>query len=129
MKTTHEPLLFPKESYQIQGSIFEVYRELGPGFLESVYQECLEREFILRKIPFVAQQDLQIHYKGNILTQSFRADFICFDSIILELKAVKEIAPEHQAQILNYQRSAKLRLGLLVNFCSHPKVTIQRFAL
>lgn len=124
---SHDRILFKEESYAIQGAIFEVHRELGCGFLEAVYQECLERELTLRAIPFAAKPALAIRYKGELLQQSYQPDVICFGSIILELKAVRELAPEHQAQILNYLKASGLRLGLLVNFASHPQVTIKRF--
>jgi GxxExxY protein len=123
----HEKILLAEECFRIQGAIYEVYRELGSGFLESVYQECLEREFVRSGIPFEAQQELPITYHGEKLTQRFRADFICFEFVILEIKAVREIAPEHKAQTLNYLKATGLNVGLLVNFGSHPKVTIQRF--
>ncbi len=123
----HEKILLAEECFRIQGAIYDVYRELGSGFLESVYQECLEREFVRSNIPFEAQKDLGITYRGEKLTQRFRADFICFQSVILEIKAIREIAPEHKAQILNYLKATGLTVGLLVNFGSHPKATIQRF--
>ncbi|MFN9445174.1 MAG: GxxExxY protein, partial [Pirellulaceae bacterium] len=94
-----EKILFKDESYAIQGAIFDVYREMGCGFLESVYQECLEKEFRLQNIPFVSQAELKLTYKGEPLLQTYKPDFICFNQIIVELKAVKAIAPEHQAQV------------------------------
>jgi GxxExxY protein len=124
-----ESILFKEESYAIQGAIFEVYREMGCGFLESVYQECLELEFLERSIPFVAQQDLQLFYKGKKLRQKYIPDFICYDQVIVELKAVKEVAPEHKAQVINYLKASQLRLGLLVNLGDYPKATITRLAL
>jgi len=129
MSTEKDKLVYKKETYEIRGAVFEVYREMGCGFLEAVYQECLEREFGQRGIPFVAQTELKLFYKSERLDQFYRPDFICFDKIIVELKAVKEIAPEHQAQLLNYLRASKLRLGLLVNFGSHPQVQVQRIVL
>ena len=125
----HERLVLAEECYRIQGAIFEVHRELGSGFLESVYQECLEREFVRSLIPFESQKEISLIYRGEKLIQHFRADFICFQSIILELKAVREIAPEHKAQILNYLKATGLKVGLLVNFGSYPKATVQRFVL
>jgi GxxExxY protein len=122
-------IFFKDECYAIQGAIFEVYREMGCGFLESVYQECLEKELATRGIPFRAQSDLQLAYKGFPLKQTYKPDLICYDQIIVELKAVKELAAEHEAQILNYLKSTGMRLGLLVNFGSYPKATIKRFAL
>ncbi len=125
----HEKVLYRAESYAIQGAIFDVYREMGCGFLEAVYQECLEKEFFKRGLSFRAQPELYLHYKGELLSQTYRPDFICHEKIILELKAVKEIAPEHQAQIMNYLKATGMKLGLLINFGSHPKVTIKRFVM
>jgi len=125
----HEKLLFKNEVYAIQGAIFEVYREMGPGFLEAVYQECLEREFRDRSIPFAPQKKLLLTYKGNPLEQRYKPDFICYGKIILELKAVTELGKEHNAQLFNYLKASGLRLGLLVNFGHHPKVEIERIIL
>ena len=124
----HKKILFKDECYIIQGALFEVYREMGCGFLESVYQECLEKEFLARKLPFAAQKELPLSYKGQRLDQIYKPDFICYDKIIVELKAVKEIAPEHKAQLLNYLKATGLELGLLVNFGAYPKVEIIRMA-
>lgn len=118
-----------EESYAIQGAVFEVYREMGNGFLEAVYQECLERELVAKSIPFTAQTELALNYKGSLLKQTYKPDFICFEKIIVELKAVKELAPEHKAQIINYLKATGLRLGLLVNFGSRPKAQIERIIL
>lgn len=122
-------ILFKDECYAINGAIFEVYREMGCGFLEAVYQECLAKEFLLKGIPFVAQPELRLIYKQQPLLQTYKPDFVCFDKIIVELKAVKAVAPEHQAQVLNYLKATGYRLGLLVNFGDYPKATIQRLAL
>ena len=119
-------LLYKDECYRIQGAVFEVYRETGCGFLEPVYQECLEREFTLRAIPFVAQQELTLTYKGQLLRQTYKPDFVCFGEIILELKALNQIIGEHRAQVLNYLKITGFRLGLLINFGSHPKATVER---
>jgi len=122
-------ILFKEECYVIQGAIFDVYREMGCGFLEAVYQECLEIELSSRGIPFVAQQGLELTYKGEPLKQSYQPDLICYGKIIVELKAVKEIAPEHKAQVINYLKATQMKLGLLVNFASYPKASITRLAL
>ena len=127
-KMVDEKLLFPEESYAIQGAIFDVYHEMGCGFLEAVYQECLEKEFRWRQLPFEEQKDLVLSYKGEQLTQTYKPDFICYSKIIVELKAVKEIAPEHKAQMLNYLKATGLELGLLVNFGAYPKAEIVRIA-
>jgi len=121
-----ENLKYEKESYQIRGSVFEVYREMGCGFLESVYQECLEKEFGHQKIPFVAQRELILQYKGDCLEHTFKPDFICFEQIIVEIKAANELANEHRAQVHNYLKATGLELALLVNFGHYPKVQIER---
>jgi len=91
-------------------------------------QECLEKELKKRGVPFVAQQELQLMYKGEPLRQTYKPDLICYGQIIVELKAVKEIAPEHKAQVLNYLKATGMKLGLLVNFGTYPKATITRLA-
>ena len=125
----HEKILFKEECYEIQGAIFEVYREMGCGFLESVYQECLEKELSKRGIPFVAQQELQLTYKSEPLQKTYRPDLVCYGQIIVELKAVKDISPEHKAQVINYLKATGIKLGLLVNFGTYPKASITRLAL
>ena len=97
-----DKIIFRDECYAIQGAVFEVYREMGCGFLEPVYQECMEYELTRVGIPFVSQPELQLFYKGELLHHTYKPDLICFDKIILELKAVKVLLPEHEAQILNY---------------------------
>jgi len=124
-----EKIIFKEKSYAIQGAIFEVYKTMGSGFLESVYQECLEKEFELRKIPFKSQKEIRLNYKNILLNQTYRADFICFDSILIEIKAVSQILDVHRAQVLNYLEASNLKLGLLVNFSSFPKVDIERIVL
>ncbi len=119
-------LKYPEQSYRLRGAVFEVYREMGCGFLEAVYQECLERELALQAIPFIAQRDLVLHYKGTPLVQTYRPDFICYELIIVEIKAVKELTNEHRAQVHNYLKATGLELGLLVNFGHYPKVEIER---
>nr|NJM04861.1 GxxExxY protein [Desulfobacula sp.] len=122
-------LILEEETYAIRGAVFEVYREMGCGFLEAVYQECLEKELASQKIPFVSQPELNLNYKGRSLQQTYKPDLICYNQIILELKAVKDIAPEHKAQVINYLKATHLKIGLLINFGSHPKIQIERFAL
>jgi GxxExxY protein len=120
--------LFKEESYAIRGACFEVYKEMGPGFLEAVYQECLAREFARREIPFSAQKQLGLSYKGEPLEQTYVPDFICHDKIIVEIKGVKNIAPEHRAQLLNYLKATGIKLGFLVNFGHYPQIEIERMA-
>jgi GxxExxY protein len=122
-------IVYREESYQIMGACFEVYKEKGCGFLEAVFQECLEMEFGDQAIPFVAQPKLALIYKGRPLRQSYTPDFVCFDKIIVELKAVSALTDEHRAQVHNYLRATGHRLGLLVNFGHFPKVEYERIAL
>jgi GxxExxY protein len=122
-------MLYPDEVFRIQGAIFEVNREVGVGFLEAVYQECLAMEFADRGVPFRAKPNLSLTYKGATLRQTYAPDFICYDKIIVELKALRDFAPEHRAQVLNYLKATDLRLGLLVNFGCMPKARIERLAL
>ncbi|MBN2210650.1 MAG: GxxExxY protein, partial [Sedimentisphaerales bacterium] len=124
-----EKILYSEECYAIQGATFEVYREIGCGFLEAVYQECLIREFKLRRIPFVSQPELKIIYKEELIDQTYKPDFICFDKIIVELKATKAILDEHKAQIFNYLKASGFKLGLLINFGHCPKVEVVRIIL
>ena len=122
-------IIYKEESFAIQGAVFEVYREMGHGFLESVYQECMARELKDRGVPFSAQPELQLLYKGQPLEQRYKPDFICYGKIIIELKAVKDILAEHKAQVINYLKASGIKLGLLVNFGSYPKATVLRLVL
>lgn len=122
-------LVYRDESYKIVGACFEVYKDKGCGFLESVFQECLELEFGFQGVPFDAQRALRVEYKGHPLKQDFIADFVCFDKIIVELKAVSRLADEHRAQVLNYLNATGFKLGLLVNFGHHPKLEWERIVL
>lgn len=122
-------LIYSDEVFRIQGAIFDVSREMGIGFLEAVYQECLALEFAARDIPFVARRPVALAYKGQPLLQTYQPDFVCFDEIIVELKVARELAPEHRAQTLNYLKATGLRLGLLVNFGCAPKAKVERLIL
>ena len=122
-------IIYKDEAYAIQGACFEVYKTLGSGFLEAVYQEALAQEFSLQNIPFAEQCELKLQYKNVPLHQTYKPDFVCFDKIIVEIKAVSALAPEHEAQLLNYLKITNMRLGLLVNFGHYPKVEIKGFAL
>ena len=117
------------ESFEIMGACFEVYKEKGSGFLEAVYQECLELEFAIRNVPFLAQPQLALTYKGKPLKSKYTPDFICYNKIVLELKAVTTLTDEHRAQVQNYLRATKFKLGLLVNFGHYPKVEYERIVL
>ncbi len=102
---------------------------MGSGFLEPVYQECLERELEARTIPFASQKELKLAYKGFPLDAKYIADFVCFDKILLEIKAVSQLLGVHRAQVVNYLRATGLRLGLLVNFHSTPTLDYERIVL
>ena len=121
-------IIYKDESYQLNGACFDVYKEKGCGFLEDVYQECLEIEFELRDIPFETQPPLKLEYKGHSLRKKYIPDFICFGKIIVEIKAVKEITDEHRAQVQNYLKATGYTLGLIINFGHYPKVQIERIA-
>jgi GxxExxY protein len=122
-------VIYPDESYKIMGACFEVYKEKGCGFLEAVYQECLELELADQAIPFTAQKKIQLSYKGRPLKQTYEPDFICYEKIVMEIKAVSTLTDEHRAQVHNYLRATGHRLGILVNFGHFPKVESERIAL
>lgn len=111
-----DTLLHKNESFKIIGAAMEVHKTLGCGFVEPVYQEALAIEMAKRNIPFEREKELAINYKGNKLSKTFRADFICYNKINLELKAVSEFTDEHYAQIYSYLKASKMDLGILINF-------------
>ena len=122
----NKEFIFKDESYKILGACFEVYNEIGNGFLEAVYQECLLIEFNKQGIPFEEKPVLNIKYKDIELDQTYQPDFICYKEIILEIKSASNLREEHKAQIINYLKAAGKRLGFLINFGSHPKMEYQR---
>lgn len=109
-------ILYKNESFRIIGAAMEVHKVLGCGFVEVVYQEALEEEFKKRNIPYEREKELKINYKDKLLSKTFRADFICYDNIILELKAVHEFTDDHYAQIYSYLKASNMPLGILINF-------------
>jgi GxxExxY protein len=113
-------------TYAIIGAAMEVHRGLGPGFLEAVYQEALALELADRAIPFEREVELAIAYKGRTLKISYRADFICYGDILIELKALAHLGPVEEAQILNYLKATGIEVGLLINFCA-PSLEYRRF--
>ena len=119
-------MLYAEETHALLGACFEVYKDKGCGFLEAVFQECLQLELADRGIPFVAQPQLQLSYKGRPLRQSYQPDFLCYDKVILEIKAVTKLADDHRAQIHNYLKASGRRVGLLVNFGHFPLVEHER---
>ena len=108
------------------GACFEVYKQKGSGFVEPVYQQCLSIEFSMQGVPAAEQVELQLDYKGRTLHQTYRPDFICFEKIIVEIKAVSKLADEHRAQVHNYLKATGFKLGLLVNFGHYPQVEWER---
>jgi len=122
-------IIFREEAYRIMGACFEVYREKGCGFLEAVFQECLELELTDQGIPFRVHPVLTLNYKGRALRQTYTPDFVCCETIILEIKAVSALTDEHRAQVHNYLSATGHRLGLLVNFGHYPKVEWERIVL
>ncbi len=119
-------IIFKQESYEIIGACFEVYNEMGCGFLENVYQECLGIEFAQRSLPFVAKQELKIAYKQHLLKCVYLPDFVCFDRIIVELKALAALTNEHRSQVHNYLKATGHKLGLLINFGSSEGLQHER---
>lgn len=117
--------LFREETYQIIGAAQEVHRELGSGFLEVVYQDALEIEFQRRGIPYQREHQLPIFYKDVKLNRTYSADFLCYNKIIVETKAVKSLVEDFYAQIMHYLTATKLRLGLLINF-GEPSLKVKR---
>ncbi len=119
-------LIFKDEVYAIIGAAMDVHRELGSGFLESVYQEAMEIELSHRQIPFESQLAVKVVYKGDVLKKEFIADLICFGKIIVELKAQDALSGKEEAQVLNYLKATGIKVGLIINFGSHPKLEWKR---
>ena len=105
-----------ERTYKIIGAAIEVHKELGCGFLESVYQEALGREFKDQEIPFKSQPTIQICYKGQHLEKTYQPDFVCYEGIIVEIKAISSLSGVEEAQLINYLKATGLKLGLLMNF-------------
>lgn len=120
-------VVFAEEVYQIVGAAIEVHKELGPGFLEAVYQEALSIEMSASGIPFGSQVSLPVHYKNKILEKQYVADFVCFGKVIVELKAADRLTSKDEAQILNYLKAARMKAGILINFGGTGKLEWKRF--
>jgi len=121
--------LFQQQGYDFMAAVFDVYNEMGSGFLEEVYHESLELELTQRGIHYTSKPRLFLFYKGQRLQKQYEADLIVIGEIIVELKAVKNLVPEHEAQLINYLRATRKRVGYLVNFGSFPKLEWKRFVL
>ena len=124
-----DELLFREETYRIIGACMAVHKDKGNGFAEPVYQDALEIEFELNGLTFDSQRNYQIHYRGRPLKHTYTPDLLCFDRIIVELKAAKALTDEHRAQLMNYLKVTGLQLGLLVNFGSYPRLEWERIVL
>jgi GxxExxY protein len=120
-------LLLKDEVFAIVGAAMEVHRQLGSGFLEAVYQEAMEIELTARRIPFVAQPSLQISYKGQPLKKEYAPDLVCYNQVIVELKALTQLSGTEEAQVLNYLKATGWRVGVLINFGSVGKLEWKRF--
>lgn len=119
-------LIFPDESYALRGALFEVYRIQGSGFVEPVYHECLAIELELRVIPAVSKPRIALRYKQHSLAAQYIPDFVCYERILVELKAVSGLTDEHRAQLHNYLKATGHRLGFLANFGHHPRLELER---
>lgn len=122
-------VIYKEESYKIVGAAFEVYNKLGHGFLEAVYQEALEIEFQRQGIPYEREKELKILYDDVELKQTYKADFVCYDKIIVELKAVSALEDAHRSQVYNYLHATSFKLGILLNFGKSGGLEIERIVL
>ena len=122
-------LIYKEEVYALVGAAMEVYNTLGPGFLEPVYQEALEIELAERRIPFKPQQELRISYKGRRLRKTYIADFVVYDKIIVEIKALNRLTSREEAQLLNYLKATGMQVGVLINFGSANRLEWKRMVL
>ncbi|HEV8293321.1 MAG TPA: GxxExxY protein [Tepidisphaeraceae bacterium] len=129
MSELNKELYLKEEVYAVIGAAIEVHKGLGCGFLEPVYQEAMCFELGDRRIPFKAECNLAIQYKGRILQKTYCADFICFEQLVVEIKALEKLYPRDEAQILNYLKATRLKVGVLINFGSHGKLEWKRFVL
>jgi len=127
MQEVEKEILYREEVFKIIGAAIEVHKTLGAGFFEAVYQEALEIEFRLQGIPYESQKQIQIGYKDRILAKEYIADVVCYDKIILELKALDVITGREEAQLLNYLKATGIRVGLLINFGSVGKLEWKRY--
>ncbi|XZE32432.1 GxxExxY protein [Pirellulaceae bacterium SH501] len=121
--------MFKQEGYELMGAAFEVYNELGYGMAEDIYQAALEVELSLREIQFASQAELNVYFKGHLLTPKYRPDLLVFGEIVVELKALKELCSDHEAQLFNYMRIARKKVGYLTNFGKKGELEWKRFII
>jgi len=121
--------MFKQEGYDFMGAAFEVYNEQGFGLAEEIYQQILEIELSIRQLPFVSKAELDVYYKERLLTTKYKPDLLVFGGIVVELKAVKELLPEHEGQLFNYMRIARKSVGYLVNFGTPGELQWKRFVI
>ena len=126
---SRNPHCLGEEGYSLMGAAFEVYRELGPGLSEEIYQESMEVELGLREIPYSSKAELPVYYKGRLLNKTYIPDLLVYEEIVTELKAVKALAPEHEQQLLNYMHITKKAVGYLIDFGRPDAVEWKRFIL
>jgi len=117
------------EGYGVMGAAFEVYNSMGNGFLEEVYQQCMEIELEGRRIPHTCQQELKLCYKNQPLRKTYIADMVAYDQIVIELKAVSALIPNHVAQLMNYLKASHRSVGYLINFGQPKQLEWRRIAL
>lgn len=122
-------IIYREECFKIIGACMAVYKDKGSGFLEPVYQECLEIELAHQGLPFQPQVHLDLRYRGQVLRQKYVPDLLCFGKIVVEIKAASKLIDEHRAQLLNYLHASGCQLGLLVNFGHYPGLEWERIVL
>jgi GxxExxY protein len=121
--------MLKQEGYRLMGAAFEVYNELGYGMAEEIYQQSLEIELQVQRIPFLTKHELTVFYKNRELTARYKPDLLVFDRIVVELKAVSELTADHEAQLFNYMRIARMQVGYLLNFGRKGELQWKRFIL
>jgi len=121
--------MLKQEGYDFMSAAFEVYNELGYGMSEEIYQQSIEIELAIRSYPFLSQAEIEVYYKKHVLKAKYRPDLVVFGEIVVELKATKEICSDHEAQLFNYMRISKKRVGYLINFGQPNGLQWKRFIL
>ena len=122
-------MMLEDEGYRLMGAAFEVYNQLGYGMAEEIYQQSLEIELSLRGIPFQSKRELAVYYKDRRLETRYRPDLVVCDAIVVELKAISDLATDHEAQLFNYMRVARQQVGYLINFGKQGELQWKRFIL